>query len=118
MCARCINYANEKLQQQFNGFVFELEQAEYAAEQILWSFVDFPDNRECLELIEQKRIGVLAVLDEQCKLMSRATDKGLAGHLYDKCGPHPYFKASASDQRSGHFVVRHYAGEVVERERE
>lgn len=109
---RCINYANEKLQQQFNAFVFKLEQAEYAAEQILWSFVDFPDNRECLALLEQKRVGVLAVLDEQCVLISRATDSGLAGHLYDKCGAHPSFSASAAEKRSGLFVVAHYAGEV------
>lgn len=112
LCARCINYANEKLQQQFNAFVFKLEQAEYAAEQILWSFVDFPDNRECLELLEQKHVGVLAVLDEQCVLISRATDKGLASHLYDKCGTHKSFRASAAEKRSGLFVVAHYAGEV------
>lgn len=50
----CINFANEKLQQQFNGFIFELEQQVYEQEEILWSMVDFPDNSACLELIERK----------------------------------------------------------------
>ena len=60
-------------------------QAEYASEGILWSFVDFPDNRQTLELLEAKRVGVVALLDEQCVLISRATDRGgeemARGHL-------------------------------------
>ena len=48
----CINYANETLQQQFNLFIFKLEQEEYEREGIAWSFVDFPDNAETLKLIE------------------------------------------------------------------
>lgn len=41
-----INYANEKLQQQFNQFVFEVEQEEYRNEGIKWDFVEFPDNKD------------------------------------------------------------------------
>ncbi|KIH49579.1 hypothetical protein ANCDUO_20346, partial [Ancylostoma duodenale] len=32
----CINYANEKLQQQFNQHVFKLEQEEYEREELSW----------------------------------------------------------------------------------
>jgi myosin heavy subunit len=32
----CINYANEKLQQEFNQHVFKLEQEEYVTEKINW----------------------------------------------------------------------------------
>lgn len=41
-----INYANEKLQQQFNQFVFEMEQEEYRNEDIKWDFIQFPDNKD------------------------------------------------------------------------
>jgi len=63
----CINYANEKLQQQFNQHVFKLEQAEYIKEEIKWSFIDFTDNQPCIDLIE-KKMGIIDLLDEQCRV--------------------------------------------------
>lgn len=47
----CINYCNEALQQQFNLFVLQHEQEEYAAEGIRWSHIAFPDNQDALDLI-------------------------------------------------------------------
>ena len=44
-----INYTNEKMQKQFNDYVFDLEQQEYEREQIAWDFVDFPNNTRILE---------------------------------------------------------------------
>jgi len=40
----CINYANEKLQQQFNQHMFAEEQREYTKEGINWSNIKFKDN--------------------------------------------------------------------------
>ena len=63
----CINFTNEKLQQQFNSFVFKMEQAEYEREGIQWSFNDFPDNQDCLTLIESRKPeGILSMLDDEC----------------------------------------------------
>ena len=64
----CINYANEKLQQEFNQHVFKLEQEEYLREQIDWTFIDFSDNQPCIDLIEGK-LGILALLDEESRLL-------------------------------------------------
>lgn len=63
----CINYANEKLQQQFNLHVFKLEQEEYIREGIEWKMIDFYDNQPCIDLIEAK-LGILDLLDEECKV--------------------------------------------------
>lgn len=63
----CINYANEKLQQQFNQHVFKLEQDEYLKEGIVWTMIDFYDNQPCIDLIETK-LGVLDLLDEECRV--------------------------------------------------
>ncbi|CAM9598213.1 unnamed protein product [Choristocarpus tenellus] len=60
-----INYANEVLQQQFNNFVFRQEQEEYEREKIEWTFIQFPDNKDCIELIDKKPNGVIPTLDEQ-----------------------------------------------------
>ncbi|XP_041734564.1 unconventional myosin-Va isoform X2 [Coregonus clupeaformis] len=77
----CINYANEKLQQQFNMHVFKLEQEEYMKEQIPWTLIDFYDNHPCINLIEAK-MGVLDLLDEECK-MPKGSDDTWAQKLYN-----------------------------------
>ncbi|XP_041993696.1 myosin-11-like isoform X2 [Salvia splendens] len=59
----CINFTNEKLQQHFNQHVFEMEQEEYIKEEIAWSYIDFVDNQDVLDLIEKKPGGI-ALLDE------------------------------------------------------
>lgn len=68
----CINYANEKLQQQFNKHVFKLEQQEYLKEGIAWKMIDFYDNQPCIDLIESK-LGILDLLDEECKVSNLFT---------------------------------------------
>lgn len=41
-------------------------QAEYEKEKIDWSYIEFVDNQDVLDLIE-KKYGVLDLLDEQCR---------------------------------------------------
>lgn len=109
----CINYTNETLQQQFNSFVFKLEQAEYQREEINWSDVAFPDNKEVLDLIESKRPpGILALLDEQCLLQS-GSDEKFANETYKSLGNHPRLSASSKQKVALQFTVSHYAGDVV-----
>eukprot|EP00127_Corallochytrium_limacisporum_P002979 Clim_evm26s144 gene=Clim_evmTU26s144 len=63
----CINYANEKLQQEFTRHIFKLEQDEYAAEGIPWVTIDFYDNQACVDLIEGTG-HLLDSLDEQSRI--------------------------------------------------
>lgn len=86
----CINLANEKLQQHFNQVlscnwaillsitsstvlmacfvqhVFKMEQEEYTKEAINWSYIEFIDNQDVLDLIEKVS---LCFLYEDIKLI-------------------------------------------------
>ncbi|KAL6611360.1 hypothetical protein ACP70R_039288 [Stipagrostis hirtigluma subsp. patula] len=106
----CINLTNEKLQQHFNQHVFKMEQEEYTKEQIDWSYIQFVDNQEILDLIEKKPGGIIALLDETCMLRN-STHETFAEKLYQKFKDNPHFsrpKFSRSD-----FTVHHYAGHVT-----
>jgi myosin V len=107
----CINYCNEALQQQFNRFVFKLEQQEYQKEGIDWSLIEFPDNQDVLDLIEKRHDGILSILDEQCRL-SKCTDKTFAMAMYEKCANHARFATTKQQQAVWSFSILHYAGLV------
>ncbi|CAO0801374.1 unnamed protein product [Mucor circinelloides] len=107
----CINYANEKLQQQFNQHVFKLEQEEYVKEKIDWKFIDFSDNQKCIEVIESK-LGILSLLDEESRMPS-GTDQGFINKLYSSFADpkyKDYFKKPRFSNSA--FTVVHYAHEV------
>lgn len=104
----CINYANEKLQQQFNSHVFKLEQEEYMKEQIPWTLIDFYDNQPCIDLIEAK-LGILDLLDEECKV-PKGTDQNWAQKLYDRHGGSQHFQKPRMSNTA--FIVAHFADKV------
>ncbi|KTF94260.1 hypothetical protein cypCar_00023820, partial [Cyprinus carpio] len=105
----CINYANEKLQQQFNMHVFKLEQEEYMREQIPWTLIDFYDNQPCINLIEAK-MGILDLLDEECK-MPKGSDDSWAQKLYNT-----HLKTCALFEKprmsNKAFIIQHFADKV------
>jgi len=107
----CINYANEKLQQEFNQHVFKLEQEEYVREEIDWKFIDFADNQPCIDMIEAK-MGVLALLDEESRLPMGSDDSFVTKLHHNFAGDKnksykkPRFGKSA-------FTVCHYALDVT-----
>ncbi|CAL8261416.1 unnamed protein product [Merluccius merluccius] len=105
----CINYANEKLQQQFNLHVFKLEQEEYMKEEIPWSLIDFYDNEPCIRLIEAK-MGVLDLLDEECK-MPKGSDDTWAQKLYASLLKHNVHFDKPRLSNSA-FIIHHFADKV------
>lgn len=108
----CINYANEKLQQEFNQHVFKLEQDEYIKEEIEWNFIDFSDNQPCITLIEAK-LGILSLLDEESRLPA-GSDESWIDKLYqhfDTPKHTKFFRKPRFGKSS--FIVNHYAMEVT-----
>ncbi|CAL1703822.1 unnamed protein product [Somion occarium] len=107
-----INYANEKLQQEFNAHVFKLEQEEYVREKINWTFIDFSDNQPCIDVIEGK-LGVLALLDEESRLPS-GTDSTFLQKLHNQLTK-PENKNVFKKPRFGNsaFTIAHYALDVT-----
>ncbi|KAL0737075.1 hypothetical protein Bca4012_013285 [Brassica carinata] len=106
----CINLTNEKLQQHFNQHVFKMEQEEYKKEEINWSYIEFVDNQDILDLIEKKPGGIIALLDEAC-MFPRSTHETFAQKLYQTFKNHKRFakpKLARSD-----FTICHYAGDVT-----
>jgi len=114
----CINFTNEALQQQFNKFIFKMEQAEYKAEQISWEFIEFPDNQDCLDTIQSKPNGILTMLDDECRL-PKGSDRNWANRLYKQYVPdqqtesqNTRFLATPVQKSRAVFCVRHFAGVV------
>eukprot|EP00039_Didymoeca_costata_P010363 m.139453 g.139453 ORF g.139453 m.139453 type:complete len:1495 (-) comp14800_c0_seq1:163-4647(-) len=107
----CINYANEKLQLQFNHHVFQLEQEEYVREGIEWSFVNYYDNRPCIELIEGPR-GMLALLDDECRKPKGSDTNWAIQVLKSLESSHHLRKASPQLGENSAFIVVHYAANV------
>ncbi|KAF1878634.1 hypothetical protein Lal_00047305 [Lupinus albus] len=90
--------------------VFKMEQEEYTKEQIDWSYIEFVDNQDVLDLIEKKPGGIIALLDEAC-MFPKSTHETFANKLYQTFKVHKRFikpKLSRTD-----FTVAHYAGEVT-----
>ncbi|CAJ2632825.1 unnamed protein product [Trifolium pratense] len=106
----CINLTNEKLQQHFNQHVFKMEQEEYKKEEIDWSYIEFVDNQDILDLIEKKPGGIISLLDEAC-MFPRSTHETFSQKLYQTFKDHKRFskpKLSPTD-----FTICHYAGDVT-----
>ncbi|GKY97234.1 hypothetical protein MPSEU_000681800 [Mayamaea pseudoterrestris] len=108
----CINYCNEALQQQFNAFVLKNEQAEYEREGIEWSFIEFPENQDVLDLLEKRGSGILSILDDQCRAPG-PSDKAFALSLYNSCKSQTRFVTTRKQQANLQFSVLHYAGPVA-----
>ncbi|GFP79504.1 myosin-17 [Phtheirospermum japonicum] len=106
----CINFTNEKLQQHFNQHVFKMEQEDYEREQINWSYIEFVDNQDVLDLIEKKPGGIIALLDEAC-MFPKSTHETFAQKLYQTFAKNKRFIKPKLSRTN--FTISHYAGEVT-----
>nr|CCA16029.1 myosinlike protein putative [Albugo laibachii Nc14] len=108
----CINYANEKLQQKFTFDVFKTVEEEYTREGLQWDHIEYPDNREIIELIDGK-MGILALMNDHLR-QPRGSEEALVNKI----------RASAESQLDStciqfpkvnrtQFTINHFAGPVT-----
>lgn len=106
----CINYANENLQQFFVKHIFKLEQEQYSKEGIVWSNINYVDNQENLDLIGQKPMNLLSLIDEESRF-PKGTDLTLLSKLNSNHNSKSCYIAAKSTHEHK-FGVRHFAGDV------
>jgi len=109
----CINYANEKLQQQFNRTTFKEEEALYVSEGIKFTHVEFIDNQQVLDMIEQPPRGILPMLDDEC-LVPEGSDTKFINKVEETHAKNPKFQTDVHRKLndSFNFEIDHYAGVV------
>ncbi len=107
----CINYTNEKLQNLFNTFIFEVEQQEYEKEGINWKLIEYPNNKDVIFMFEQKSIGFFPLLIEQC-ILKRGSDKMFYNSLIKNIDNNN-FEISNKNMMKDLFKIKHYADDVT-----
>ncbi|KAH9253514.1 hypothetical protein BASA81_008561 [Batrachochytrium salamandrivorans] len=110
----CINYCNEKLQYHFNNHIFSLEQTEYRNEGIDVTQIVFADNQPTLDMLEAKKTGVFAIVDEEM-VVPKGSDETLLVKLTKQHEKHANFRKPGvkTNYERGSFTVIHYAGAVM-----
>nr|ACM48351.1 myosin [Leishmania donovani] len=107
----CINYANESLQNHYNKYTFINDEEECRREGIQTPNIEFPDNSECVNMLDAKRVGIFSMLDEECNFKGGNTDRFTTNLWEEWAGRNPYFvkpKSTIPNQ----FGVNHYAAFV------
>ncbi|EAS07846.3 myosin heavy chain (macronuclear) [Tetrahymena thermophila SB210] len=109
----CINFANEKLQFQFNENMFKSEQKEYEEEGIPWVKIDFVDNKNTIDLFELKTGCIFNYLDDECK-RNDGNDQRFMNQVRNNLSKQPALVLSNSKnpRNAQLFSIKHFAGQV------
>ncbi|KAG4947683.1 hypothetical protein JHK87_043690 [Glycine soja] len=105
-----VDKINSSIGQDSNAHVFKMEQEEYTKEEINWSYVEFVDNQDVLDLIEKKPGGIIALLDEAC-MFPKSTHETFAQKMYQTYKGHKRFSKPKLSRTN--FTINHYAGDVT-----
>uniref|UniRef100_A0A1A9X1C4 Myosin motor domain-containing protein n=1 Tax=Glossina brevipalpis TaxID=37001 RepID=A0A1A9X1C4_9MUSC len=101
-----INYAAEKVHQNFVHNVLRIEQELYAREGLEWARIDYFDNESICQLIDKPSYGILSLINEP----HLTTNDALVQRIQQCCAGHPNFMICG--QNSMAFRIRHFANVV------
>jgi myosin-5 len=113
----CINFANEKLQVQFNKQMIQNQQKEYQEEGIDWSHIDFRGNEECVYILEKHLFSYLDDITRLVSVHSHSDEMDarvisqFKKHITENPSPRPVAYFPKMDPPSD-FTIRHFATEV------
>ena len=102
----CINWTNEKLQNNFTETILKFEKEEFNREGVQLNEIKFDSNSECLELIEKKG-GVVSIINDEVTV-PQGNDKQVLSRLKNELANNKFFKKPLNDA----FIVKHFAGDV------
>ena len=105
-----INFANEKLQEHFNEYIFRMEEAECRAEGVVCPKLEFADNSAVMKLMTTKPTGIISLINEEV-IVPNGSDSSLLGKLQQNHRGNSTFKNLHRSRGDG-FTIVHYAGEV------
>ncbi|WUR03028.1 myosin [Vairimorpha necatrix] len=100
----CINYANEKIQDDFIKKIFEVKQEEYKKELENYNFVPFNSNISLIEELE-RRCGLFDLIDEESK-----NKFGSTNNLRNKILS--YIKNGIKIKSNDIIIVKHFIKDV------
>ncbi|XP_067144896.1 unconventional myosin-XIX-like [Centruroides vittatus] len=114
----CINFANEKLQQYFVKDFLHDEQAVFIEEGIDYKLINYTDNKQCLELLEERnKASVFGLLNENCQLAWSIDEISLTKKILDSFKNNKYIEAPKDGKgkpliNPNSFIIKHFAGNV------
>ncbi|WAR05203.1 MYO3B-like protein [Mya arenaria] len=104
----CINIVNEKLQNFMNRRIFTMEMEIYQDENIHLDGISFKNNDDIIEMFEQPKTGLLAVLDEVSNF-KQGSDQAFALQIKKAFKEHPNFVNQGVETMFG---ISHFAAMV------
>ena len=108
----CINYTNERLQNIFNKFIFELEQKEYKKEGIEWEEIQYGSNNNIINLIDNKNKSIFSYLIEQ-SILGSGNDRSFYQNIQNNLIDNNSFEIANKDRVKNKYTIIHYAGNVT-----
>jgi myosin heavy subunit len=108
----CINYTNERLQNIFNKFIFELEQKEYKKEGIEWEEIQYGSNNNIINLIDNKNMSIFSYLIEQ-SILGSGNDRSFYQNIQNNLINNNSFEIDNKNRVKNKYTIIHYAGNVT-----